>query len=168
MPTCFICKEILKTIKLLYIHFEYKHQSQLEFYECVESDCHKRKFDTFESLKRYLNLHHYSQESQKSITQNKNIDCDNINLLNTFESHNDNNIIQIVNSDLLQATILSRDKHPDMQYNAMDNIAFFLRSFHVIMVFLVITFKIYIKIFKSFFLMTVLDKLKSASILFQV
>lgn len=123
MPTCFICKEILKTIKLLYIHFEYKHQSQLEFYECVESDCHKRKFDTFESLKRHLNLHHYNRESQKSITQDKNVGC--VNLLNNFESHNDNNIIQIVNCDLLQATILSKDKIPDMQDNAMDNIASF-------------------------------------------
>jgi len=99
MPTCFICKEILKTIKFLYIHFEYKYQSQLEFYECVESDCHKRKFDTFESLKRHLNLHHYSQESQKSITQDKNIDCDNINLLNTFESI----IMIIILSKLLTA-----------------------------------------------------------------
>jgi len=132
MPTCFICKKILKTIKLLYIHFEFKHQSQFEFYECIESDCHKRKFDTFESLKRHLNLHHDFQESQESIIQNKSIVDDDINLIDNFEYHNNDNIMQIpmiytnYNYDLLQATISLKDKNnSNMQDNVINRIASF-------------------------------------------
>lgn len=76
-------------------------------------------------MKRHLNLHHYCQESQESITQNKSIVDDDINLTDNFEYHTNDNIMQIPNYDLLQATISLKDKNSDMQDSVINRIASF-------------------------------------------
>ena len=100
MSICFICKEELLNIKILYIHFEYKHK-QIQYYECVEIDCQNRKFDTFISLKRHLNLYHNVQESQKSISHNKRrLESSEQDHIHNVYNYNDNSF-EISNSENL-------------------------------------------------------------------
>lgn len=44
MLICFIYKDELLNIKILCIHFEFKHR-EIQYYECVETGCQNRKYD---------------------------------------------------------------------------------------------------------------------------
>jgi len=97
MPIRFICKEELLNITFLRIHFEFKHK-QIEFYECIETDCQNRKFDSFGSLRKHFNLYHNVQKPQKSVHLNKRLENNEQDYTqnvynNSFETFNFNSLI---------------------------------------------------------------------------
>lgn len=124
MPICFICKEELLNIKVLRIHFEFKHK-QVKFYKCVEIGCQSRKFDTFKSLKKHFDLHHNIQESlsinqDKTLSNQQNVDRtssdldldldldqdnDNDNFFGNSDPSNLNGLLNHNGSDLKNCTI---------------------------------------------------------------
>lgn len=95
----FYIKEEFSNVQLLRIHFKYKHE-EIKHYDCAEIDCH-RKFDTFESLKKHLNLYHNIQQSKRCINQDKvSNDKQNINCMSNLDLNNDIHFLEICNSDL--------------------------------------------------------------------
>lgn len=167
---------ILKCRFVLYvkknIHFEYQHK-QVEFYECIEIGCQKRKFDTFESLRRHFNLHHNIQEAQMSINQDEKINNQQENNVNNYTNNldvdNDNFFGNDSFCDASNLNDLLNYNDSDLENCIVDKVTNFFAKLlsnyglphHEIM------FKICTKKFKSFFLMIVLKKLKDISVLSQ-
>lgn len=56
MPTCFTCKMVLQSVKLLEFHISSVHQSFINRYQCAESHCH-RTFDSWKSFSAHLLRH---------------------------------------------------------------------------------------------------------------
>lgn len=122
MPICFICKQRVLDIKLLRIHFEYRHE-HVSFYKCVEDDC-QRKFDTFNSLKRHFHLRH-DQEPQRLKNQNANLDTEQKNnFISNINNQSDTNSFGSCDNSALDLPH-SLQHDPDIRNRVMNKVASF-------------------------------------------